>query len=821
LISGRVQGVGFRPFVYRLAVKLGLRGFVRNAESGVQIEACGPPPALDAFRRALREEAPPLARVENVREEALPDAAAFGGNFVILPTMRTGGLPEHAPNAHLLISPDVPPDVGPCPDCLADMREPGNRRHNYPFTNCTQCGPRFTIIRDLPYDRPATSMACFAMCPACGREYHDPANRRFHAQPNACPECGPHLWLASKNEPETNGPEPGEAGTKKNRAALAGAAAHLMAGRIAAIKGAGGFHLACDARSEAAVARLRARKNRPHKALAVMAADIRTAALLAELGEEAIRQLEDPARPIVLCRRRDDCDLPDNLAPDTDELGIMLPSSPLHVALFTALSEAPPDASAPPPVLVMTSGNAGGRPLCAGNREARESLADIADVWLLHDRDIVTPLDDSVLRPVEDPSEPGSRAVRMIRRARGYVPAPLILPRSGPSVLAWGADLKNTVCLTRESQAFVSRHNGDMHAADDLDFLQACVLRLENLFRIRPEAMICDAHPDALTSLWAEESARARSLPLHRLQHHRAHAYSVLAELADEGASGQPALALILDGAGYGDDGSVWGGELLLINPGQPDDDRRLGRLSPFPLPGGDAATREPWRIARALLAVNNEERDRLRPWPWLAEHAREDEAVRALLAAGISPLTSSCGRFLDAVSALLGLCPRISYEAQAAIRLERAADLRPDEVVEVVEAVEAVAAVSQIRRAEQAKPAMDILERNGLWELDVHALFARLAVRAQQGEGARSLARDAHLELAIGLANLAAIAAKHHGPRRVILAGGVLHNRILAAALPALLRGHKLTPLCARSLPPGDGGISLGQAYWLHCCSH
>ncbi|MDR2726404.1 MAG: carbamoyltransferase HypF, partial [Deltaproteobacteria bacterium] len=752
-----------------------------------------PPAALDALRSALTGQQPPLAKVAHVRETALPDGLEFGEHFAILPSVRAGGLfPEMSGDVFGDVSPTsllISPDVAPCRNCLDDMRDPGNRRHNYPFTNCTQCGPRFTIIRDLPYDRPATSMACFAMCPACSREYHDPANRRFHAQPNACPDCGPRLRLLGA----------GEDGCRQDGAAVAGAAAHVLAGRVAAIKGAGGFHLACDARSEAAVARLRDRKNRPHKALAVMVADIRAAARLAELAEDAIRQLENPARPIVLCRRRDNSALPSNLAPDTDELGLMLPSSPLHTVLFTELERAGAT-DALPPALVMTSGNAQDQPLCGGNREALEKLAGIADVWLLHDRDIVTPVDDSVLRLVARPSaSPGARMVQMIRRARGHVPAPLALGRSGPSVLAWGADLKNTVCLTRKAQAFVSRHNGDMDTAQGLDFMRASAGQLEKLLRIRPEAMICDTHPDAFTALWAEQAARDSGLPLYRLQHHRAHAYSVLAEHALR----QPALALILDGAGYGDDGSVWGGELLLINPKRPDDDRRLGRLRPFPLPGGDAATREPWRIARALLTASD--MDDGHAWPWMRDHARKDQAVRDLLAAGISPLTSSCGRFLDAVAALLGLCACISYEAQAAICLETLAALRQDQA-------------GQLARLADPPPGTDILEHDDRWELDVHALFARLAVQARQGQDARILARRAHLDLANGLARLAAIAADRHGPRRVLLGGGVLHNRILAAALPALLRKQGLTPLFARALPPGDAGISLGQAYWLHC---
>jgi len=491
--------------------------------------------------------------------------------------------------------------------------------------------------------------------------------------------------------------------------------------------------------------------------------------------------------------------LPSALAPDTDELGIMLPSSPLHAVLFTELERADGTEDARLPALVMTSGNAHAQPLCAGNREALESLADIADVCLLHDRDIVAPIDDSVLRLAERPSaSPGPRGVQMIRRARGYVPAPLPLDRRGPPVLAWGADLKNTVCLTREAQAFVSRHNGDTDTARGMEFMRDSARRLEDLFRIRPEAMVCDAHPDAFTALCAEQAASDRGLPLHRLQHHRAHAYSVLAEHAFR----EPALALVLDGAGYGEDGSVWGGELLFVNPNRPDEDRRLGRLRPFPLPGGDAATREPWRIARGLLTTSDA--DDGYAWPWMRDHAREDRAIRDTIAAGLSSLTSSCGRFLDAVSALLGLCASISYEAQAAIRLERLADVRQDKAARSV--------------VPEKPPVMDILEQGDLWELDTHAFFARLAARARRKEDARALARSAHLDLAIGLARLAAVAALRHGPRHVILTGGVLHNRILAAALPAFLRAQGLTPLFPIALPPGDGGISLGQAYWLHC---
>lgn len=782
LVSGRVQGVGFRSFVYRAATRLGLTGWVRNEAGGVRLRVWGAPEALDALPRLLREDAPPLARIEAVEVGDLPVAGPPAATFTISPTATMAGTVP----AGLLVS----PDVGPCDACLAEMHSARDRRHNYPFTNCTQCGPRFSIIRSMPYDRGATSMACFALCPDCAREYANPADRRFHAQPNACPVCGPRLWLADAHGRAVPASDP-----------LAAVAAHLAAGGIAAMKGVGGFHLACDAMNPAAIARLRAAKHRPHKPLAVMVADVATARLLAHVDVDEAAHLVDPARPIVLCRVRDRVrgrgGLPAAIAPDTDEIGLMLPASPVHVALCAALAAT---ATPHPQAMIMTSGNEQAEPLCAGNREALARLADVAELFLLHDRDIVAAIDDSVLRLIAAPDGHG-RQVQPIRRARGYVPDPVHLPgiaeRRTPPLIAWGADLKNTVCLTRGPQAFVSRHHGDVGTEAGLAFMREGAAHLAALLGTRPQVMLCDAHPNALSARHAEAAAQAAHVPLVRVQHHIAHGYAVLAEYAMTA----PALALVLDGAGYGTDGTIWGGELLYLNPATEGTDQRLGHLRPFALPGGDAAVREPWRVARALLPADADV-----PLPWLPDFRHEDTAVAALLAAGLHPMTSSCGRLFDAVAALIGLCLRVTYEGQAAIRLERLAGLDDTQA-------------SALARDLPLAVAADLVLTDGpTLQLDSAALFARVIAHLTCTHDPAATARLLHLHLAAGLADMAARAAQARSTRDIVLSGGVMHNRIIAATLPILLRRHGLSPRLPRRMPPGDGGISLGQAYWLHC---
>lgn len=785
-VTGQVQGVGFRPFIYREASKLGLTGSVGNTPEGVRIEVQGEEEALALFS-SFPERVPPLARIASLTREVaepLPDENVFH-----IRTTHSGAHRGH----RVLVS----PDVAPCDACLADMAEKSNRRFGYAFTNCTNCGPRYTITRSIPYDRPVTSMACFPLCPPCSEEYHNPADRRFHAQPNACPDCGPVLWLEGADVVpgiDQEAPEKQRAMQEERRkryglpehavmgnAAIPALLAALKKGRIATVKGLGGFHLVCDAGSADAVAELRHRKNRPHKALAVMVADVESARRFAVLSEDACRRISSPRRPIVICPRRQEA-LPDILAPDTSSIGLMLPSTPLHHLLFHPewTGGRKEDAL---PALVMTSGNPHGAPLCLGNREARERLGGMADLFLFHDRDILVRVDDSVLFPADD-----VHPALMVRRARGFVPEPMPLPErpnrnAGDCVFAAGAELKHTFCLTRGGEAFVSQHIGDVSRAESLAFFEETLKHLLALLEVEPRLVVRDLHPDYLSSRLADEFARERGLPELSLQHHVAHVCAVMAE---HGRT-SPVLGLALDGSGLGDDGTVWGGELLLVRPGSW---QRIGRLSPFSLPGGEAAIRSPWRVAEALrYASGLPESCR----PWLAgspERAKLAPMVEEMLKRDVRCLrTSSCGRLFDAVSALAGLCFDITYEGQAAIRLEEAQDFGETEAYR-----------------------LPVLERNGLLEADAAELFRQAAGDAAQPS---RLARRFHKGLACGLAAWARAAADGTGVTDVALCGGVFNNRTLLTELPAELRRLGLTPLLPSRFPSGDGAIALGQALW------
>ena len=685
LAAGQVQGVGFRPFIYRLAVEGGLSGSVGNTSDGVRIEVQGTPEQVDAFAVRLRRELPPLARLTRLEITELPPVDGET-EFVIVAS--------HGHAGHSVL---VSPDVGICEDCLRDMHTPGNPRFGYAFTNCTNCGPRYTITRSIPYDRATTSMACFPFCPRCEAEYRDPLDRRFHAQPVACPQCGPRLWLvdnpllppggtlppdsAPANWP---GPEtlPSEASM---RDAVARAAALLREGHLLALKGLGGFQLACDARSARSVALLRLRKRRPHKPLALMVPDLATARELCDLAPEHEALLLCPEKPIVLCPARKGC-LPPAIAPDTAGIGLMLPYTPLHAVLFDELARLTAAAGEPAPVLVMTSANASGEPICLGNREALRRLAHLADAWLLHDRDILVRVDDSVagVRPLPADGEKPAAAPFFYRRARGYVPRPVMLPEAWgtdlPCVLGAGGELKATLCLTRGNEAFVSQHVGDLENAPTFGFYEEVARHLQDLLEVRPAAVVCDLHPDFLSTRHATELARREGLPLWHLQHHAAHAASVLTEHGHTG----PALALTLDGTGLGTDKSIWGGELLFMELDAPRW-QRLGRLAPFRLPGGEAAIREPWRIALGLALQSGLAPEALTGiWADCADDGDDvRRAPQAMAVTAVSemwrrglncPPTSSAGRLFDAVSAALGLCTHITYEGQAAIRLEDAA---------------------------------------------------------------------------------------------------------------------------------------------------
>ncbi len=790
VIGGQVQGVGFRPFVYRLARRYALTGHVGNTSEGVCIEVQGEESRLQAFESALHDELPPLAHITSLQAtelSPLPEETSFE-------IAASKGHHGHA----VLVS----PDVATCDRCLEDMRDTANRRYRYPFTNCTDCGPRYTITRSIPYDRATTSMSCFPLCPQCAEEYADPENRRFHAQPNACPECGPHIWLTDA------------AGNRlaEGQEAIERLARFLSEGKIAAVKGLGGFHLVCSAvrgKGDQAVQILRTRKDRPHKSLAIMIPDLKTARQVAQVSPLEAAVLTSPEHPIVSLKRIPDR-LPDDLAPDLHDIGLMLPYTPLHHLLLEAFA----GKVSGPPALVMTSGNAGGEPIALGNREALRRLSGIADCFLLHNRDILVRADDSVVRVVPFsaqsdnvlPRTAAEAPLHFFRRARGFVPRPHPLPpvhdRQATCLLATGAELKNTFCLTRGNLAFVSQHIGDLKNPETYAFFCEMVEHLAGLLEVSPVATVCDCHPDYLSTAYAQETG----LPVLRLQHHFAHIYGVLAEHAHDG----PALGLALDGTGYGLDGTIWGGELLYVHPASVQDEKtfghRLGRLSPFPLPGGEAAIREPWRIAAGILVRSGDSAliERLsEKGENLFDTSRSPAVNYRLLPAllelcsrNIPPLTSSCGRLFDAVAALLGLCPAITYEGQAAIRLEEA---------------QAKTDAFSCRK----RPLFELVRQNDLWELDVPGAFGRLFRERLNGVPTPVLAEWFHWELAEGLAELALAGAGETGIRTVAISGGVLHNKTLAALLPAALLRRGLAPLLHRTLPPGDGSIAYGQAAW------
>lgn len=757
VVIGRVQGVGFRPFVFRLAKQHALSGFVLNAPEGVVIEVQAKERSpLDAFAADLIGTLPPLAMIVEHTREGVPPVPGED-EFSIRATVAGQG-------HHVLVS----PDVATCPDCLADMADPANRRFRYPFTNCTNCGPRYTITRSLPYDRATTSMACFPLCPECAREYEDPMDRRFHAQPNACPVCGPKVWLADrKGKTLSEGPK-----------AVERAAKALASGKILALKGLGGFHLAADALNHAAVAELRRRKKRPSKPLAVMVPDLETLSLLADVPPEEAAMLSGRERPIVLVDLRPGSPLSPDVSPDTVLLGAMLPYTPLHHVLLREMC----NLSGGPAVLVMTSGNLSSEPISLGNREAFGRLGSIADLFLFHNRDILVRTDDSVVRFLRP--EAGQASLQFLRRARGFTPAPVFLPSKGPSVLGVGPELKNTVCLTKGDQAFLSQHIGDMQNMETAAFHKEVIAHLECILQVKPELVVADLHPDYLSTRYALEES---GLPVKRLQHHFAH---VFAALADNRLM-EPVLGLTLDGSGYGQDGTIWGGEFLYVDPARLVM-RRVGHFSQVRLPGGEAAIRQPWRMALAYLRAMG--RDPLSEgWDWLRGHEQEAGLVAAMLDRGVnSPRTTSCGRLFDAVSAVLGVCSRISYEGQAAIMLEHVRDA-----------------------AAQDGYHCGARESGGMLELDTLELFGQAADDALRGVPASVASARFHKGLSTGLAQAAGTLCKRVGTKHVVLSGGVFLNKILCSNMVSMLNRLGITTIMHKHEPPGDGCISLGQAFF------
>ncbi len=753
-VSGTVQGVGFRPYVWRLATELGLDGWVCNDGSGVVITIGGEAEAIRRFTERLPAEAPPLARVQEVVWQESSEAVASG--FQIRESRSEGP-------ATTMIG----PDSGVCPECLAELFDPAERRFRYPFINCTHCGPRYTLTRALPYDRAQTSMARFSLCPACASEYGDPADRRFHAEPTACPVCGPRLWLS---DPEGNKLAVADP--------IAETLARLQAGAIVAVKGLGGFHLVCDARNAEAVARLRQRKQRDERPFAIMVANSASLRDWAEFDSAAEALLDAAERPIVLLRKRAAADraLP-GIAPGLAWLGAMLPYTPLHWLLFHEAAGSPAGTvwtEQPHPLaLVMTSANPGGEPLVYRNEEAVARLGGIADLMLLHDRDIVVRCDDSVVR-----SE-GAGMSQFIRRARGYTPRAIPLARPGPAVLAMGGQFKNTVCLTRGAEAFLSQHIGSLTNPATCAVQEDVVEHLLAILEVRPQAVAYDRHPDFFSTRLALELAARFGVPAIAVQHHHAHLAAVAAE---HGHHQGPLLGLALDGVGLGDDDAAWGGELLLLDGGEFE---RLGHLQPLKLPGGDIAAREPWRMAAAaLFALGRGEEIAQR----FANQKAAGRRLADLLARGLnSPATSSMGRWFDAAVGLLGLCPVMSYEGQAAMTLEGLAEA-----------------------AGEQPPLAGGYRLHGDGRLDLLPLLAWLA-DARQVQVAAAVF---HSTVAAALADWLTAAAERSGIGTVALGGGCFLNHLLTRQLTRRLAVAGLKVLTARQAPPNDGGLSLGQAW-------
>jgi hydrogenase maturation protein HypF len=748
-IEGVVQGVGFRPFVYSLATRLGLAGWVGNDVDGVFAEVEGPAEHIRDFLAALERDAPPLARVERVSAQPMTPDGRSG--FAIVASDTAG-------RRRALVA----ADSATCADCLHEFADPADRRFGYPFINCTNCGPRFTIVRDVPYDRPLTTMAGFAMCAACAAEYHDPANRRFHAQPVCCPACGPRLTLLAADGAELPGPE------STPDAALAGAVAALAGGQVLAVKGLGGYHLAVDAASEQAAARLRSRKHREDKPFAVMTPDLAGARTLCEVDDVAASLLTSSRRPIVLLPRRDHAGpglgrLAGAVAPGNRQLGVLLPYTPLHHLLLR-------DFGRP---IVLTSGNVSDEPIAYQDDDALARLGGIADVFLTHDRPIHIRTDDSVVRPYR-----GREAV--LRRSRGYVPEPLaVAGRFGRPVLACGAELKNTFCLGRGDRVFLSHHVGDLENYETLRSFTEGIGHFRRLFDVEPQIVAHDLHPDYLSTKYALEQD---GCVLAGVQHHHAHIASCL---ADNGEAG-PVIGVAFDGTGYGTDGTIWGGEFLLADLA---DAERAGHLAGVPMPGGAAAIRQPWRMAAAYLDA---------AFPaglpaGLDVVSRNSGAwadVLALARRGVNaPLTSSAGRLFDAVAALLGVRDSINYEGQAAVELEQlAAPSRHDPYRAAITDGQPFTVGGQdlVRAA-----AEDLLA--GVPREVIGAKF-HLGVAAMIGE-ACGLLRD------------------RSGLGTVALSGGVFQNLLLLGAVVDLLEGMGFRVLTHSRVPPNDGGISLGQA--------
>ncbi len=742
-VSGVVQGVGFRPYIYRLATDRSLAGKILNTSAGVTIEVEGAALAVHDFITRLPSEAPPLARITSVTVQDVP----FRGDLEFQIVASRGG-----EQSRVLIS----PDVALCDDCLSELFDPADRRYRYPFINCTNCGPRYTIVRNVPYDRPLTSMAAFPMCAACRHEYEDPRNRRFHAQPNACWECGPQvqLWDAEG--------QPFQLGD-----AIVAAAAWLQEGGIVAIKGLGGFHLAVDATNAAAVERLRARKRRVEKPFAVMVPSVAGAERFCELDQLSLEALTSVQRPIVLLPRRGkENEIAECTAPRNRHLGLFLPYTPIHHLLFDAGKFS---------ALVMTSANLSEEPIVIDNSEAVRRLHGIADFFLVHNRDILIRKDDSVVRA-------SSGRLRQMRRARGYVPMPVFLHKEVPTILAVGGELKNTICFTRDKQAFLSQHIGDLENLESHNFFEETVAHMRRVLELDPEALACDLHPDYFSARWAQQ----QSLPVVKVQHHHAHIASCMAENHLD----QRVIGIALDGTGYGTDRHIWGSEVLLADYSGFE---RVAHLDYVALPGVEAAIHEPWRIAVSYLCKHfgRDHLDLELPFLKQLDRAKLDVIVQMLAKRINSPLSCGCGRLFDGVAALLGVRSEISYEGQAAIELEMLMDEADDE-----------SSYPFARRTEHGKT---VLSTRPLFQAIITDLRASVPVSV--------ISRRFHNGLVDAFVGVARDVRVRTGINQVCLSGGCFQNDYLLRRMEAILSAARFEVFTQAQVPAGDGGLSLGQA--------
>jgi hydrogenase maturation protein HypF len=741
-VSGIVQGVGFRPFVYGLAHKLNLVGWVRNTSAGVDIELDGFRLDLDAFIRTLETEAPPLAHIDELRVTWQPPAGFKGFEITHSQVVMDAFQP-------------ISPDVCTCPDCLKELFDPSDRRFRYPFINCTNCGPRFTIIQDIPYDRPKTTMASFKLCQACATEYENPLDRRFHAQPVACPQCGPMVWLEYS-------------GTRyENENAITETQKLLAQGKIIAIKGLGGFHLACDANNRSAVAELRRRKLRLDKPFALMLPHLDSVHKYCFSDEKSIDLLGSYARPIVLLERKPDSTIAPETAPGQNTLGVMLPYTPLHYLLFdTSLFD----------VLVMTSGNISEEPIVTDNEEARSRLFEMADAFLMHDRDIHIRCDDSVVRVFEN-------GILPIRRSRGYSPYPVHLGFEPPSILACGSELKNTFCITRHNYAFLSHHIGDLENLETLESFESGVVHFEKLFRVDIKALAYDLHPDYLATRYALKRANLENLPAIPVQHHHAHIVACMAE--NKLAGSHPVIGVAFDGTGYGEDGTLWGGEFLLADfHGY----QRPFHLDLITLPGGDLAVREPWRVALAWLEHANIPWDAgLPPVAFIMKDPVLQKLFHQQLLTGLnSPTTSSMGRLFDAASALAGVRLQVNYEGQAAIEFEALVD-----------------------PSEKGAYPFDLVSDRVIPDPLIQALVKDL----KNGISQAKIAARFHNGVAEMTSQVCQVMRRQTGIDQVVLSGGVWQNLTLLKATLTRLRAGGFQVYFHKWVPPNDGGLSLGQA--------